>query len=249
MGAMGGEGGKGESSSKTGTPTTRFPLSSFHSKSIFSRRDRSGPLMPHCPRCNKSFADEVRVAAHLSQPTSRCNTHNDELITVAEALQRAHQRQPPRHSHPHSFNRHIIVSAYSDDESDDDDDDNGRSVGAGSPSDFNTAMDIDPIPTAHAAHATTHTALNDLHIEKFPHSGTSTESDKSFMSKFHADTFSLERKANIYYPFTSRDEWKLASFLLHSNLSMAAIDSFLKLEMVCFPRFLFVHHSHAITSA
>ncbi|KAF8800937.1 hypothetical protein BYT27DRAFT_7227077 [Phlegmacium glaucopus] len=40
------------------------------------------------------------------------------------------------------------------------------------------------------------------------------------------------RKGHLYYPFTLRDEWELASFLLCSRLSMAAVDHFLKLKLV-----------------
>ncbi|KAG1902223.1 uncharacterized protein F5891DRAFT_894998, partial [Suillus fuscotomentosus] len=35
-----------------------------------------------------------------------------------------------------------------------------------------------------------------------------------------------------YYPFSGRKEWEVASWLLHSGLSMGKIDSFLSLEMI-----------------
>ncbi|KAF9040949.1 hypothetical protein BJ165DRAFT_1327183, partial [Panaeolus papilionaceus] len=35
-----------------------------------------------------------------------------------------------------------------------------------------------------------------------------------------------------YYPFLTRDEWELASFLLQSGMSLAKIDQFLKLELL-----------------
>ncbi|KAI6002437.1 hypothetical protein F5J12DRAFT_686084, partial [Pisolithus orientalis] len=37
---------------------------------------------------------------------------------------------------------------------------------------------------------------------------------------------------NLYYPFNSHNEWELASWLLHSGLSMRAIDSFLSLSII-----------------
>ena len=37
----------------------------------------------------------------------------------------------------------------------------------------------------------------------------------------------------IYYPFRSKAEWELALFLLHSDLTMTAIDLFLSLTHVC----------------
>ena len=52
------------------------------------------------------------------------------------------------------------------------------------------------------------------------------------MMEFDNDRFFNEHNDNLYYPFASRDEWELASFLLYSNLSMAAIDRFLSLKLV-----------------
>jgi len=46
------------------------------------------------------------------------------------------------------------------------------------------------------------------------------------------DQYSSFRKENLYYPFASWVDWQLASWLLCSHLSMAAIDSFLSLELV-----------------
>ncbi|KAI6026101.1 hypothetical protein BKA83DRAFT_4050307 [Pisolithus microcarpus] len=54
----------------------------------------------------------------------------------------------------------------------------------------------------------------------------------TFMDKFFADEYSELRKENIFYPFASREDWQIASWLLRSHLSMAAIDSFLSLELV-----------------
>jgi hypothetical protein len=65
---------------------------------------------------------------------------------------------------------------------------------------------------------------------------------KTFMDRFNADPYSNIRKDNIYYPFTSRDEWELASFLLRSGMSMATIDEFLGLRLVsCFFLFNFLY--------
>lgn len=52
------------------------------------------------------------------------------------------------------------------------------------------------------------------------------------MDVFHADTRKEQRKDNTYYPFASRMEWDLASFLLRSKLSMVDIDTFLNLDLV-----------------
>ncbi|KAI6043359.1 hypothetical protein EDC04DRAFT_2562888, partial [Pisolithus marmoratus] len=41
-------------------------------------------------------------------------------------------------------------------------------------------------------------------------------------------------------PFTSGADWQLASWLLHSHLSMDAIDEFLSLQLACPDHFLFI---------
>ena len=55
----------------------------------------------------------------------------------------------------------------------------------------------------------------------------------TFMDQFFADQYAGFRRENLYYPFASRVDWQLASWLLRSRLSMAAIDNFLSLELVC----------------
>jgi hypothetical protein len=52
------------------------------------------------------------------------------------------------------------------------------------------------------------------------------------MDRCDKDRFTEMRKGHLYYPFASRDEWELASFLLRSSLSMAAVDRLLKLKLV-----------------
>ena len=75
---------------------------------------------------------------------------------------------------------------------------------------------------------------NPFNIKKHPTSGNIYGSGETFMDQCNEDKFSERRKNNIYYPFTLRDEWELASFLLCSCLSMAAVDCFLKLKLVSY---------------
>ncbi|KAG2352145.1 hypothetical protein BDR07DRAFT_1315068 [Suillus spraguei] len=55
----------------------------------------------------------------------------------------------------------------------------------------------------------------------------------TFLDLFDADEYAEHRKENLFYPFASREEWEVANFLLCSPLSMAAINQFLGLPMVC----------------
>lgn len=54
----------------------------------------------------------------------------------------------------------------------------------------------------------------------------------TFMEGFDLDDFSDHRRENLYYPFASKADWEMASFLLRSGLSMAKIDDLLKLQLV-----------------
>jgi hypothetical protein len=54
----------------------------------------------------------------------------------------------------------------------------------------------------------------------------------TFMDVFDADRFADKRKENLYYPFASKQDWEMASWLLRSGLSKGAVDQFLHLELV-----------------
>ena len=54
-----------------------------------------------------------------------------------------------------------------------------------------------------------------------------------FIDMFNADHHAEKRRDNLYYPFSSKEEWGLASWLSRSGPSMRAIDDFLALPMVC----------------
>ncbi|KAG1887977.1 uncharacterized protein F5891DRAFT_987934 [Suillus fuscotomentosus] len=60
----------------------------------------------------------------------------------------------------------------------------------------------------------------------------SSQDGSTFLDLFDADEYAECRVDNLYYPFTSKEEWEVADYLLHSSLSMAAIDEFLKLSMI-----------------
>ena len=55
----------------------------------------------------------------------------------------------------------------------------------------------------------------------------------SFIDRFSEDQYTDERQQNLYFPFASQEEWQFASWLLHSHLSLATIDSLLSLDIVC----------------
>jgi hypothetical protein len=54
----------------------------------------------------------------------------------------------------------------------------------------------------------------------------------TFLEKFGLDEHADIRQENFYYPFASKQDWEVGSWLQRSSLSMAAIDSLLSLELV-----------------
>ncbi|KAG0699348.1 hypothetical protein DFH29DRAFT_983549 [Suillus ampliporus] len=69
--------------------------------------------------------------------------------------------------------------------------------------------------------------------ERYEGAGTCYSKDGlTFLDLFDADEFAECRKENLFYPFTSKEEWEIGDFLLRSPLSMAAIDVFFKLPLV-----------------
>ncbi|KAI6040096.1 hypothetical protein EDC04DRAFT_2602739 [Pisolithus marmoratus] len=54
----------------------------------------------------------------------------------------------------------------------------------------------------------------------------------TFMDQFFDIQYVTLWQQNLYYPFTSGADWQLASWLLHSHLSMSAINEFLSLQLI-----------------
>ena len=75
-------------------------------------------------------------------------------------------------------------------------------------------------------------ALPSFYTDFFPGASKVFGEGETYMDLFDQDKYANKRMANLYYPFASQSEWELASYLLKSDLSMAAIDEFLNLQLV-----------------
>ena len=58
-------------------------------------------------------------------------------------------------------------------------------------------------------------------------------SGQTFMDTFCDDQYADERRQNLYFPFASCKEWQFASWLLHLELTLTAIDLLLALDIIC----------------
>lgn len=77
----------------------------------------------------------------------------------------------------------------------------------------------------------THNEGNEV-TECYPDPPLAYQDGYTFLSLFNSDENSVYHKNNLYYPFSCREDWQLAAWLLCSGLSMGKIDSFLSLKMV-----------------
>ena len=69
-------------------------------------------------------------------------------------------------------------------------------------------------------------------IDSFPGASTTFEKGETFLSSFDSDPYAVYCRNNLYYPFTSHADWKMANYLLTLRLSMSSIDEFFDLEVV-----------------
>lgn len=144
-----------------------------------------------------------------------CHSHFREVVDLAEEL-RKHRKQREHHlskGHPdlHYEEDHLAAAPVLDH------------------SEFD-GMEIDNQLEVEALEGVAGT--QGPIIEVFDGASKTYGKGTTFMAQFDYDRFAKERTENLYYPFASKEEWELASFLLCSSLSMHAIDKFLASDMV-----------------
>ena len=145
----------------------------------------------------------------MNNPLGSCYNHFQEVTNLLEDLQRYNNlKHQPQVQHQ--------LSPSSDDEID-------------TTQLAQESMDID-LPFIESFDGTS--SDSGPFVEKYEGAAEEYGAGTSFMSEFNCDQYAEECVENIYYPFTSRDEWELAAFLLWSDLSMGSIDSFLSLKLV-----------------
>jgi hypothetical protein len=172
----------------------------------------------YCQLCGKKFHDTARVLNHMNQPISSCRTYYEELLLIAETTQAGCPSGSPEgvqssgirpEDRPHEMDR------------------SAASGGSSPIFDNPTPMATDDDPMTASSHSN-----SPFFTEFYPGASKIFGSGPTFIDNFDNDEFSEERQAHPYYPFASKDEWQMASFLLRSGLSMAALDQFFKLELV-----------------
>ncbi|KAH7917570.1 hypothetical protein BV22DRAFT_1026118 [Leucogyrophana mollusca] len=176
------------------------------------RKRNNIPKKERCLSCGKKFMTATSVLQHMNQPTNACGSWLDDLAHISDALGSDAGSSPgPSPSRSPSPQTHIPMDDYEQDYS---------SIFEGSDA---SVLPEDPPHFSDEAGMTT---------DYYEGAGEALEGGELFMDTFHEDEHAEKRKTNIFYPFASKQDWELASWLLCSGLSMTAIDSFLSLALI-----------------
>lgn len=183
---------------------------------------------PRCPRCGKCFPQESSVLRHMNHPQSNCRFFYENVV---------HFQQP---------NSEFSSSSLQTSTSKPFDSEEPSQVPMFEDLATNAAfddvdMEVNQHVDEHEESLFVHPRANAPKYYKETHPNSSWiqhGKGETFMDKFDKDKHAAKRSSNLYYPFSTRSEWELAAFLLRSNLSMASIDEFLKLDLVRFHFFI-----------
>ncbi|KAF9033510.1 hypothetical protein BJ165DRAFT_1410263 [Panaeolus papilionaceus] len=173
-----------------------------------------------CLRCGKLFESEANATNHMNQPQALCRYTHENVIHFNKIEQDKRDSLEP-HS-PDVLNTNNLEYPDAD---------------AGPYSEPMEGIKEGPqLGPSIFSHPTPQERTQSLHCEDFPLEGAhrtwnETHPGKTFMALFAENPLSSTHENLPYYPFSTRTEWEVASFLLQSGMSMAKIDQFLKLEI------------------
>ena len=181
-----------------------------------------------CPRCGKRFGNETRVLQHMNQPSSACSAFLNDISHPSLPLssQVIQLPRPPSHTREtHQVTSPEVAS--------------GTQIGFDDLPYDDWPMDVpndmpDDAQESDLQHTPGSNTPSPGNIKYFPGASQSYPGRKTFMDQFFSDKHGELHKDNLFYPFASQEDWQMASWLLRSRLSMAAIDSFLSLDLVSY---------------
>lgn len=172
--------------------------------------------MARCLRCSKKFKNDAQVLRHMAQKKSTCNNYALHLVRISRTV------------NLHLKENHQCALSPSQDFTD-----LYLDVAMG---DNLSNFSRPPTPQSNQQNEISHpySETSTAPTEVFPGASKIYRKDKSFMDVFDADQHAHHRVENVFYPFASKQDWEIASWLGRSNLSMALINEFLSLKLVCF---------------
>ena len=168
--------------------------------------------MPNCPRCLKYFSSERGITFHLSQPHCTCHDNNYAFNLKVPCL--------PANVPVEDLDLVGIASPTR------------------SPSLDSLDFDLPALPEANKANVQIEDAplfpeAQDWIMEYFEGVSATYDRGETFLSQFYKDQHLEQRHSNPYYLFVSLKDWMEVNFLSKTRLSMALIDEYLSMDVVC----------------
>ncbi|KAG6372397.1 hypothetical protein JVT61DRAFT_7869 [Boletus reticuloceps] len=186
--------------------------------------------MPNCPRCYRSFPNDKSVALHRAQPTSACNTNLQPERPTIHFQQQKDGVDVVATDPPLGVAEWDVESVDKETATQWDVLMDGT-VGLDEHSPHSSSpVDTEPapiFPTIWTLRSATGCA-----VDPYTNARSVMGNGQSFLAKFRQDKFAPHREFNPYYPFSTAEDWEVASFLLTSKLSMRAINDFLSLKLI-----------------
>ena len=157
-----------------------------------------------CTRCQWKFRDRKALLCHMNHPFGACYNYFQEVVDLSDELEK-HKNKSTQNVHEDNMQLMDLGPDMDADAMFTEHDDSGEGRGNDWSMD-NGEPFVDEYEGA---------------VKEY---GTGT----TFMDEFNRDQYAGERIENLYYLFASREEWEFAAFLLHSDFSMATIDSLIR---------------------
>ncbi|KAG1852600.1 hypothetical protein C8R48DRAFT_777420 [Suillus tomentosus] len=179
-------------------------------------------MVAQCPNCLEDFASPWAVTRHLSQPLTSCLRWIDQLESASQIL----LDPDPYHGFPMDLEPEALPGHWDID------------INVNNPdcpySDEGVTVNLESDVLESGAESLSGQASKPkVFVEHFKGAAKVYQRGQTFQDWFDMDAYAAHRKENIYYPFASLQDWELGSFLLCLSLSMAAINQFLRLELIC----------------
>lgn len=159
----------------------------------------------------------------MNQPRGSCQDYVPEVVTMSEEIKRYRLQRK-------KSNTQVPTNIPLDDT-------DQQGTQDGEPMDVDDDLDMDIEGEGE----------KEVFIERFEGAAAKHGEGTTFMDNFDNDVHASKRNENLYYPFASRDEWELASYLLRSDLSVASINTFLSLSLVSLRIILCLCHTSDIS--